>query len=365
MSRPPNQKASVRKENGVWVGCRYRDAAGVRKAAPRFPQAKTKTEALALMTEILVPVNAEKRAAASGPAMPIGAFVEKVYLPFKRREWKRSTDLTTTQRLKQHVITGEFGKTPIKALTREVLQQFLDTKQLLSHSIVNHLRWDLRAICRLAQEDGLLPRDQSGSIFTPETAETAEKRIMTREEIVLLMASLPLRERLFCRFALFAGMRPGEIIALRWDSFEAAIARIDQRVYRGTSDRPKGKKGRNTSRVAALSSGLLADLARWRDLSKRTESSYVFASSNLKTPEQYSRILEKRLHPALKPVGLGWVNFQVMRRTWSSLSKAAGADQQAVADQLGHTVKVDLADYSQSPMEDRLAAVEMFERYVQ
>jgi integrase len=360
--RPRFQTGSVSRVCGKWTG-RYRDIDGIRRSV--ILDARNKTEARAQLAVILEPINAARMDTAPGPNMPVGKYVEAVYLPFKRREWKRSTDITTTQRLMQHVVNGEFGKTPLKELNRDTLQRFLDTKQLLSHSTVNHLRWDLRAICRLAQEDGFLTRDQSGSLFTPETEHAAEKRILTREEIVTLIAALPLRERLFARFALFAGMRPGEIIALRWDSFEAAIARIDHRIYKGAADRPKGKRGRNTSRVAALPSALLADLAQWREKSRRSATSPVFTSANLTTPAQYEKILADHIRPALQEIGLGWVNFQVMRRTWSSLSKAAGADQQAVADQLGHTVKVDLADYSQSPMEDRLAAVEAFERYVQ
>jgi integrase len=361
--RPRFQKGSVSKVCGKWTG-RYRDAQDSRKSVI-LDGAKTKSDALRKLAEILVPINQERMTATIGPAMPLGVFTNRIYLPFKRRQWKKSTAQTTDQRIRQHIIEGEIGALPLKDLDRHQLQRFLDSKQLLSHSIVNHLRWDLHAICRMATEDGLMARDISGSLFTPDTAPTAERKILTREQIVLIMATLGLRERLFARFALFAGMRPGEIIALRWNSFEAALARIDQRVYRGESDRPKGRRGRNTTRVAALSSGLLEDLARWRELSKRSDTAYVFPSSTMETPAQYGKILHENIQPALKSVGLEWVTFQVMRRTWSSLSKAAGADGQAVADQLGHTVKVDLADYSQSPMEDRLRAVEAFERYVQ
>ncbi len=365
MSRPPHQHARVEKINGVWYGCRYRDADGVRKSAPKLPAAKNKTEALAMMTEILVPVNALRREATPGAAMTLGAFVDRIYIPFRRRQWKASTTITTEHRIRQHIIGGALGSVALKDLTREALQAFLDSKQMLSHSMVSHLRWDLRAICRMAAEDGLLPRDHSGSMFTPDTAETADRKILTVAQITTLIAALPLRERLFCRFALFAGMRPGEIAGLRWNSFDGALATIDQRIYKGTADRPKGKRGRNTSRVAALSSALIADLARWREQSMIAGDAYVFPSQALKTPVQYGNMLSGFIQPALKSAGLDWVTFQVMRRTWSSLSKAAGADQQAVADQLGHTVRVDLADYSQSPLAERLAAVEAFERYVQ
>ena len=37
-------------------------------------------------------------------------------------------------------------------------------------------------------------------------------------------------------------------------------------------------------------------------------------------------IWRERMHPKLKPVGLEWATFQVMRRTFATLSKAAGVD---------------------------------------
>jgi integrase len=52
------------------------------------------------------------------------------------------------------------------------------------------------------------------------------------------------------------------------------------------------------------------------------------------------------MRPALKNVGLEWANFQVMRRTHSSLMKELKADPKLVADQLGHTVDVNLNVYT-------------------
>jgi len=260
-------------------------------------------------------------------------------------------------------VRGDIGKVRLQDLDREVLQDFLDSKKNLSFSIVNHIRFDLRAICRMAKADGHLDINPTEMLFTPDTVTAPERRIMTREDIAAALNCLDLRERLFVRFALFAGMRPGEIIALRWNAFDHTLARVEHRMYKGQSDRPKGRKGRNTSRTAALGSGLMLDLAAWQEFSLGHDA-YVFASSDLKTPIKYENIWQRNIRPKFQAIGLGWCTFQVMRRTWSSLSKAAGAGQQAVADQLGHTVEVDLADYSQSPIQDRMAAVEAFERYV-
>lgn len=58
--------------------------------------------------------------------------------------------------------------------------------------------------------------------------------------------------------------------------------------------------------------------------------------------------------PKLAKVGLGWANFQVMRRTHSSLMKQLGVDPKLVADQLGHTLDVNQNVYTESPVETDL-----------
>jgi integrase len=41
------------------------------------------------------------------------------------------------------------------------------------------------------------------------------------------------------KLAAFGGMRPGEILALKWKHLSDESAKIEQRVYRGQIDTPK------------------------------------------------------------------------------------------------------------------------------
>ena len=54
---------------------------------------------------------------------------------------------------------------------------------------------------------------------------------------------------------------------------------------------------------------------------------------------------------------MGWVNFQVMRRTHATLMKGLGVDGKLVADQLDHSLDVNQNVYTQSPVESRLGIV--------
>ena len=67
------------------------------------------------------------------------------------------------------------------------------------------------------------------------------------------------------------------------------------------------------------------------------------------------------MQPHLEKVGLEWANFQVMRRTHSSLMRELGVDPKVVADQLGHTLDVNLNVYTETNLGLRKEAVETLE----
>jgi hypothetical protein len=58
--------------------------------------------------------------------------------------------------------------------------------------------------------------------------------------------------------------------------------------------------------------------------------------------------LEDHIKAKLEPIGLGWVNFQVLRRTHASLGHQAKVDPKVAADQRGHGVEVVLDVYTKS-----------------
>jgi len=67
---------------------------------------------------------------------------------------------------------------------------------------------------------------------------------------------------------------------------------------------------------------------------------WVFPSEKLTTPLAKDNCWRRSFLPKLKPAGLAWANFQVMRRTHSSLLKELDVDPQIRAEQMGHTVDV-------------------------
>ena len=68
--------------------------------------------------------------------------------------------------------------------------------------------------------------------------------------------------------------------------------------------------------------------------------------------------------PQLRSIGLSWVNFQVMRRTHSTLLKELDVDPHVRAEQMGHTVDVNENVYTKTSLERRREAVNKLARRI-
>jgi integrase len=270
--------------------------------------------------------------------------------------------MTNEDRLAHH-LTSEFGTRSVGSLGRDELQAFLDRKgEVLSFSVVDHLRWDLKQIFDMAAAEGYLRRSPAVLLFTPRNCRRAETRVMTIEEVRKMLSVLPVREQLIAKLALIAGMRPGEIFGLKWERMEAGYADIRQRIYRGDLDSPKSVR---SVRFAALSDGLLASINEWRAASPDTSvDAWVFPSEKLTTPLAKDNCWRRGFLPKLKPVGLAWANFQVMRRTHSSLLKELDVDPHVRAEQMGHTIDVNENVYTVTSIRRRQEAVNALEKAI-
>jgi integrase len=342
----------IRKQRGRWVGV-WRSDGVKRSKVLGFVSEMTKGEAREAVAKIVAAERAKSNPATFGP------FVENVYFRFYSRKWKKSTRQENVQRVNHHLVKRFEGR-ELASFQRDELQDFLDSKAPgLSFSVVDHLRWDCKAIFDMAVAEGLIVRNPALMLFTPKEAKKPVRRVMTIEDVQKAFLVLDGREKLIVKLAILSGMRPGEIFALRWTQLGATYADIKQRLYRGSIDTPKTDQ---SFRKAALSKGLLADVESWRVKSLTVESgSWVFPSERF-TPMSKDNCWRRNIQPRLAEAGLGWVNFQVMRRTHATLMKALGADGKLVADQLGHSLDVNQNVYTQSSVESRLGIVNQLEK---
>lgn len=168
------------------------------------------------------------------------------------------------------------------------------------------------------------------------------------------MEALDLREKLIARFAIFEGMRPDEILALRWKSIEGTAIYVEERCTRRKPNTPKnGSKRercdlrRNTHAVTRVGrSGSRLGLPIGEDL------------------VSLDNVWRRSIQPRLEKIGLSWASFQVLRRINASLSKKAGVDPKIASDQRGHGIGVSLDVYASSDLEQKRDARSKLEAVV-
>lgn len=135
-------------------------------------------------------------------------------------------------------------------------------------------------------------------------------------------------------FAFFTGMRPSEIIALRWGDIDY-IRRL-ARVQRARTFGMEHATKTFTVRDVELNSRAQSALARQKQHTFLKDG-YVF--ENPVTSEAYSeeRPLRRAYwNPTLKALGMRERNFYQTRHTYATLNLMAGANPMWVATQLGH-----------------------------
>jgi len=319
----------------------------------------SRPQALAEMAKCLEPVNARAGELAS-PHWTVAIWIRTVFLPFIRRKWKSSTASTSGDRIRKHILS-DLGALQLAAVTRDLLQQYLEQKATkgFSFSLVDHLRWDLRAIFRLAVQDRHIPSNPAEMLFTPPTSSRPSRRLLSSPDVQAMLAALDLRERLIVHLALFSGMRPGEILALQWKYVAEDHVQVVHRMYRNKLDRPKTERSKRTVALSATTSQLML---RWRQqCAPAGMDGWVFPSLNPTRPINRDNTWRRRILPRLQPVRLEWATFQIMRRTHASLSRQLGVDPKLVADQLGHGLGVNLDVYTVAALEKRRQAVEVLE----
>ena len=355
--RQRHQAGGLRKHRGRWLGMWW--DGGKRKSrvlglVKEMTKSKARDEVAKIVAELKAKTETNSR------VWCFGEFVDKVFFPYYSRKWKASTRGSTMNRISIHLV-ADLRDRELSGLKRDELQDLLDLKarkESLSFSTVDHLRWDLKQIFDMAVAEGHIVRNPALLLFTPKEARMAQREVMTAAEVQTCFRVLGPRERLIAKLAILAGMRPGEIFALTWGEMTSTYANIRQRVYRGVIDTPKTEQ---SFRKAALSEGLLHEIEDWRKLAPSTAAhAWVFPSERM-TPMAKENVWRRSIGPKLDKVGLGWVNFQVMRRTHASLMSDLGVEGKLVADQLGHSLDVNQNVYTQSAVSKRQIAVNRLE----
>ena len=191
--------------------------------------------------EFMREINGGGRTTGATRPPTVAEFLEQVYLPFYRGKWKESTAGTSENRLRHH-IGKELGTQRLEDLTLAPLQQFLEQKAAsgLSFSVVDHIRWDLSSMFEMAVSEKVIGLNPTTALYTPKTAKRSEGQSMSAQQVELALGAVDFREKVILRLAVFAGMRPGELLAIQREHVKPDASVIEvRRACIGGSSRPR------------------------------------------------------------------------------------------------------------------------------
>jgi integrase len=200
-------------------------------------------------------------------------------------------------------------------------------------STIRNALMPLRVIYRRAVEDGDVAVNPCTNLRLPAVRGRRE-RIASPEEGQRLLTVLPERDRPIWATALYAGLRRGELMALRWEDVDLAVGVI--RVERSYDDKgrveiePKSRAGQRTIPIV----GALRDVLIEHKARQGRDGGLVFGTS-AERPFQPSN-LWRRAQRAWKRAGLEPIGLHEARHTFASVLIAAGVNAKAITAYMGH-----------------------------
>jgi integrase len=280
-------------------------------------------------------------------------------------ECKPSTKRSYEQLLRLHV-TPRFGNKKLTDIRRDEIKQFLSELSQTTHDVdgtmvpkyaKNTLRLvvcALRTVLNAAVEDGWIESNPASRVgrFAKSEKPPRQATAMTRDEVEKFLVGVqeiyPDWHPFFLT-ALRAGLRKGELIALKWGDIQFGEGETDanryilvQRNYsHGRFTSPKSKKSRRVD----LSKQLRAVLLELRDsglltammAGKTSIADDLVFPSHAGTVMKPDNIVPRYMEPALEQAGLRRFRFHDLRHTFGSLLIQDGASLAYVKDQMGHS----------------------------
>jgi integrase len=262
---------------------------------------------------------------------------EGIVRPKNRERYKPATVRGYDQHLRRRIGPSELGSLKVKDVQRSDVQGLVDELLAdgLSIATVNNILNPIQAFYGRAQDRGEVAHNPTERIDIPGTGSGRPKRIASGEEAAELLAPLRCEDQPIWATAFYAGLRRGELQALRVCDIDlkASLIRVEHSwdQYEGPIP-PKSEAGRRAV-------PLLAVLRRFLDGQlKRTGRSGedLLFGRNAEAPF-VSSILDNQAQECWEAVGLSAITLHECRHTFASLLIDAGANPKAVQTFMGHS----------------------------
>jgi integrase len=347
MARRRYQKPTPRRRGKQWTILVREDVVknGQRKRKtrriPLGPAALTRAEAERLRDEYLATIN--QASVGIGGAILFRDFA-RIYERDVLPTLASPTRARTKSVLKNH-LNPKFGDLMLRELTLEGLQRYFASLQGSEES-VDKVRDVLSAVLRTAVDYGRLSTNPAEKIRLKKRRLNQPKPFVRVDQFHALLDLLAEPYATMVYVAAFTGLRVSELAGLLWRDIHADSITIEQRYCRGDWDQPKSDASRATiavddhviERIRNLKSIEVEVRAgravrRYKAVKSDGPNDLVFQSPVEGAPMRDNNILARHIKPAARKLGIGWVNWQVLRRscaTWMDQARVSVKDAQGL-----------------------------------
>jgi integrase len=231
-----------------------------------------------------------------------------------------------------------FKDTPLASIDAKLVQDYVSEKvrEGLSPRTVNKTVTVLKLMFKHAVIWGYLTDNPAQYVERPREAKQEREYFRPSEIRRLLEASPPDYKPLYAIAAL-AGLRQGEVLALRWSDID-----LEQNVIfvrRSWNDKHGfgEPKSQNSSRAVDVSPQLAMILKQYKLETHGVPDDLLFAGEVEGKPLSRQNLVQKHFYGTLKTAGVKRVEFHALRHSYATLMIASGANMKYLQHQMGHS----------------------------
>ncbi len=345
MARRRFQAPKPEKRGKYWVlrywqdvfqdGRRTRQRKRIKLAPATMPEREVKK----IAAEHLRPMN--QGLVTIGSATNFTEFVDNVYTPVSLSKMASSTQ-DRYEGIIDNYLKPQFGGLCLRDISVLTVDRYISDlgKTKLSHESMDKIRDVLSSILGSAVRYELLVKNPVEGIRMPKPKPgKRSKPFIMPEQFTALVNLIAEPYASMVYVAVYTGLRVSELIGLKWGDIGESSITIDERYCRGDWGIPKSEASTATvpvngsviQRIDRLKT-LVVDVRAGRAVRKYQvvkasgAEDLVFASLINQKPMRDNNILVRHIKPAARKLGLAYVNWQVLRRSFATWLKMAGAD---------------------------------------
>jgi integrase len=290
--------------------------------------------------------------------------VQAIYEKCRELTWpklKNSARKQYEENFKSYLLP-EFGACKLRKLKTIDLQAYFNTLSPgLSPKSIRLIHGTFRAALNQGKAWGMLDQNPAVGVKLPRKRAVKPTVLLSLAEIRRMIEGVKEPTKSMIMLIVFASMRPGEALALRWKDILPDRIIVDERVYDDEFDEVKTEAGKREVPFDRQGVILGAIQRMWASNKKyRQPVDLVFANKAGKALDRHN-LLHRHLKPVAEKLGLSkTLDFRSFRTMHASLMRRYGARLEVARDNMGHagsTGSITLDVYSKTLWNERVDAV--------